>query len=162
MYPIAAIIFLVIPVIEIYVLIQVGEIIGALWTVSLVVLTAVIGVRLLKQQGMSTMMKAQQKMQAGALPAGEMVEGVALVIAGAFLLTPGFFTDAIGFLLLIPVTRKTVVALFAVKAADYIKNNVQSNMNQQPGSQPFNQQQGPSQRSQNDVIEGVKYHKEED
>ncbi len=161
MFPYVAIIFLVIPVVEIYFLIQVGEQIGALPTVLLVVFTAIIGVHLLKQQGLSTLMKAQQKMQTGALPAGEMIEGIALIIAGAFLLTPGFFTDFFGFLLLIPITRRTVVALFAVKATDYYKNNVHTNMNQPPNN-PFNQKQSSEQTRKGDVIEGVKYHKEED
>ena len=152
---------MVIPVVEIYFLIQVGEQIGALWTVLLVVLTAVIGVRLLKQQGLSTLMKAQQKMQTGALPATEMVEGIGLLIAGAFLLTPGFFTDFIGFLLLIPASRKAIVALFAVRAVHHFKNNIHSNV-KQPGSNPFGQTSQPSQSSKGDVIEGVKYHKEDD
>ena len=162
MYPIAALIFLVIPVVEIYFLIQVGEQIGALWTVLLVVLTAVIGVRLLKQQGLSTLMKAQQKMQSGALPAEEMVEGIALVIAGAFLLTPGFFTDFIGFLLLIPASRRAMVALFAAKAAYYFKNSMHSNRSQNTNQQESNPFNRPSQTSKGDVIEGVKYHKDED
>jgi len=160
MFPYAALIFLVIPVVEIYFLIQVGEQIGALWTVMLVVLTAVIGVRLLKQQGLSTLMKAQQKMQSGALPANEIIEGIALVIAGAFLLTPGFFTDFMGFLLLVPATRKIFVALLAVKATHYFAQNVHSNRNINTPN-PFEQQPSP-QSKQGDVIEGVKYHKEED
>jgi len=160
MFPYVAVIFLVIPVVEIYFLIQVGEQIGALWTVMLVVLTAIIGIRLLKQQGLSTLMKAQQKMQSGTLPAKEIIEGIALVIAGAFLLTPGFFTDFIGFILLIPVTRQVVVALFAVKATIYFKNKVHTNMNKNSPN-PFEQTQS-SQTKQGDVIEGVKYHKEDD
>lgn len=159
MYPIAVIIFLLVPVVEIYFLIQVGEQIGALWTVLLVVLTAVIGIRLLKLQGLSTLMKAQQKMQSGSIPATEIAEGIALLIAGAFLLTPGFFTDFIGFLLLIPLTRKAIVTLFAVKIAVGLRSRMQGNMNQ-PSSKPFNQQ--PEQANNRDVIEGVKYHKEED
>ena len=160
MFPYAAVIFLVIPVVEIYFLIQVGEQIGALWTVILVVLTAIIGVRLLKQQGLSTLMKAQQKMQSGALPAKEIIEGIALVIAGAFLLTPGFVTDFIGFILLIPATRQIVVALFAVKATNYLKNNIHSNVNKNAPN-PF--EQTPSSQSRTgDIIEGVKYHKEDD
>ncbi len=106
MFPVFALIFLIVPLVEIYILIQVGQVIGALWTVFFVVLTAVIGVQLLKQQGLSTLTRAQQKMTAGEMPAHELLEGFALVIAGAFLLTPGFFTDAFGFLLLIPLTRK--------------------------------------------------------
>lgn len=161
MYPIAALIFLVLPVVEIYLLIQVGGQIGALWTVLLVVLTAVIGVRLLKQQGLSTLMKAQQKMQAGALPASEMVEGIALLIAGAFLLTPGFFTDFVGFLLLIPASRKALLAVLAVKAINHFKHTIHANMNRS-GAQPPKPKQQASQASKGDVIEGVKYHKEDD
>ncbi len=69
------------------------------------VLTAVIGVWLLRIQGLSTLTRAQQKLQENELPARELLEGMALVVAGAFLLTPGFFTDTIGFLLLFPPTR---------------------------------------------------------
>ena len=85
MFPVLTIIFLIVPVVEIYLLIEVGQIIGALWTAFLVVLTAVIGVRLLKIQGISTLMRAQNKMQTGQMPAQEMFEGVGLVLAGAFL-----------------------------------------------------------------------------
>ena len=158
MNPIFLIIFLLVPVVEIYFLIQVGEQIGALWTVLLVVLTAVIGVKLLKQQGLSTLMKAQQKMQSGTIPATEIVEGIALLIAGAFLLTPGFFTDFIGFLLLIPQTRKALVLIFAVKIATHLKTRAQGSNNQQSPN-PFNQP--PEQAIKRDVIEGVKYHKED-
>jgi UPF0716 protein FxsA len=74
-----------------------------------VVLTAVVGSLLIRQQGFSTLERARQGMAAGQVPAMEMMEGVALVIAGALLLTPGFFTDTIGFLLLIPAFRRWVI-----------------------------------------------------
>lgn len=109
MFPVFTLIFLVVPVIEIYLLIQVGQVIGAWWTVGLVVLTAIIGVRLLKIQGISTLIRAQEKMQSGDTPAQEMLEGIGLIVAGAFLLTPGFFTDAVGFSLLIPAVRRALV-----------------------------------------------------
>jgi len=112
MFPVIALIFLIVPVVEIYVLIQVGQIIGALWTVLFVVLTAVIGVQLLRMQGISTLMRAQQRMQSGQLPAEEMIEGIGLVVAGAFLLTPGFVTDALGFLLLVPAFRRWIIGSF--------------------------------------------------
>ncbi|MFV2030977.1 MAG: FxsA family protein, partial [Gammaproteobacteria bacterium] len=112
MFPVFTLIFLIVPIVEVYLLIQVGQVIGALWTVFLVVLTAVIGIRLLRIQGLSTLMRAQQKMQAGQAPASEMLEGVGLVLAGAFLLTPGFFTDAVGFLLLFPPSRIWLVKKF--------------------------------------------------
>lgn len=110
MFPVLTVIFLVVPIVEIYLLIQVGQVIGALWTVFLVVLTAVVGVWLLKIQGMSTLMRAQEKMQTGQMPAQEMLEGMGLLLAGAFLLTPGFFTDTVGFLLLLPPTRAWLVS----------------------------------------------------
>ncbi len=110
MFPVITVIFLLVPIVEIYLLIQVGQVIGALWTVFLVVLTAVVGVWLLKIQGMSTLMRAQEKMQAGQMPAQEMLEGMGLLLAGAFLLTPGFFTDTVGFLLLLPPTRAWLVS----------------------------------------------------
>jgi UPF0716 protein FxsA len=110
MFPVIAVIFLVVPIVEIYLLIQVGQVIGALWTVFLVVFTAVVGVWLLKIQGMSTLMRAQEKMQTGQMPAQEMLEGMGLLLAGAFLLTPGFFTDTVGFLLLLPPARAWLVS----------------------------------------------------
>ncbi|MCP4431686.1 MAG: FxsA family protein [Gammaproteobacteria bacterium] len=110
MFPVLTLIFLVVPVIEIFLLIQVGEVIGAWWTVGLVILTAVIGVNLLRYQGISTLMRAQEKMRSGQMPAQEMLEGIGLIVAGAFLLTPGFFTDGIGFCLLIPPIRRILVA----------------------------------------------------
>ena len=100
------VLFIAIPLIEIYLLIQVGGIIGAWPTVFLVVATAVIGVGLLRLQGLSTMMRAREAMARGELPALTMLEGVALIVAGALLLTPGFFTDTIGFLLLVPPVRQ--------------------------------------------------------
>ena len=99
-------IFLLVPIIEIYLLIQVGDVIGAGWTIFLVVATAFIGAGLLRMQGLATLHDAQRKMAQGELPATAMIEGVMLLIAGALLLTPGFFTDTVGFLLLLPMFRK--------------------------------------------------------
>ena len=100
------ILFLTIPIIEIYLLIQVGEVIGAGWTIFAVVATAVIGAALLRIQGLATLYGAQAKMAHGELPATAMLEGVMLLLAGALLLTPGFFTDTLGFLVLVPPLRK--------------------------------------------------------
>jgi len=103
------VLFLVIPIIEVYLLIEVGGIIGAGWTILLIVLTAIIGVNLLRQQGMSTLMRANQSMSRGQLPAMEMMEGLFLAVGGALLITPGFFTDAIGFICLLPFTRRGII-----------------------------------------------------
>lgn len=98
--------FIAIPLIEIYFLIEVGSVIGAFPTVLAVVFTAVLGVFLIRIQGFSTMLKAQTAMQAGRVPAVEMIEGVMLLIAAILLLVPGFATDSVGFILLIPPVRK--------------------------------------------------------
>lgn len=154
MFPLIAIAFLLIPVIEIYLLIQVGQVIGAGWTVLMVVLTAVIGVWLLKIQGLSTLTRAQQRLQENQLPAREILEGMALVVAGAFLLTPGFFTDGIGFLLLFPPTRIWLANLAASRMV------VSSSLHRQSlHGQPMHDQ--PRQRDNGNVIDGVKYHRDE-
>ncbi len=101
--------FLFVPLIEIYFLIQVGEVIGAGWTVFAVVATAVIGAGLLRVQGASTLLRAQTNMQQGSLPAMEMMEGIALAASGMLLVTPGFFTDTFGFVLLIPFVRQALI-----------------------------------------------------
>jgi len=97
--------FLILAVLEIYVLIEVGSWIGAPTTIGLILLTGIIGVALLKHQGLSVFERFKGKMQQGQAPAQEIIEGVLLIIAGAFLITPGFVTDTIGFLWLIPATR---------------------------------------------------------
>ncbi len=93
------------PIVEMYLLIAVAGYIDALPTIGLVMLTAVIGVALLKQQGLETLTRGTQKMSQGQMPAQEMAEGLLLAVAGALLITPGFVTDAIGFLILFPPTR---------------------------------------------------------
>ncbi|NRA59821.1 MAG: FxsA family protein [Psychrobium sp.] len=99
-------IFVVVPVIEISILIAVGEQLGALSTVALVLLTAAVGASLVRSQGLQTLMSAQQKIQNGEQPGQEMIEGLMLAMAGILLVTPGFMTDIFGLLILTPVTRK--------------------------------------------------------
>ncbi|HHC74586.1 MAG TPA: FxsA family protein [Thiothrix sp.] len=105
LFPLFAFLFLLVPIIEIYFLIQVGSVIGAFPTILLVVGTAVLGGFLLRQQGLSTFRRYQQNLAKGQLPAQEMLEGVLLLIGGVLLMTPGFFTDTLGFLCLLPITR---------------------------------------------------------
>ena len=118
-FPIGLSVFILVPIIEIYLLIKVGSAIGAFNTVLLVLITAVIGVALLRKQGLSTLQKVQSQMQHGELPATSMLEGMLLFFAGALLLTPGFFTDSIGFLLMIPPLRK-VFALWLLERSGWI------------------------------------------
>ena len=97
--------FVCVPLVEIYFLIQVGQNIGALSTILLCILTAVLGAILLRIQGMLTLMKAREKLRRGELPADNLLEGLILLIAGVLLLTPGFVTDLVGFLCLVPSLR---------------------------------------------------------
>lgn len=110
--PILFLIFILIPIIEITLFIKLGGYLGLLPTIGLVFLTAIVGVTLLRWQGMATLLRAKSRMAEGKMPAQEMAEGILLAIAGAFLLTPGFFTDAIGFVLLFPPVRRMVYAYF--------------------------------------------------
>ena len=103
--------FLIIPLVEIYFLLKVGDIIGAGWTVFAVVGTAILGAGLLRVQGASTLLRAQTNALKGQLPAMEMMEGVALAASGLLLLTPGFVTDTIGFILLTPPLRRGLIKL---------------------------------------------------
>lgn len=131
--------FLVVPFVEIYLLLQLGGIVGVLPTVLLVVFTAVLGAWLLRQQGFATWQRLQANLAQGAMPAYEMIEGPILLVGGALLLTPGFFTDAIGFACLIPFTRR--------RMAQYIIEN--QVISAQSGS-PFQQAQPKNEN----IIEG--------
>ena len=104
--PLLIALFIILPIVEMVILIKVGGAIGALNTVALVLLAAVVGAALLRRQGLATLLRANQRLESGEVPAQEMLEGVALAAAGALLLTPGFVTDAVGFALLLPPTRR--------------------------------------------------------
>ena len=116
--------FIAIPILEMVVLIQVGQQIGALWTIVLVLLTAFIGINLLRYQGLSTLSRATWRMQSGQIPAQEMLEGILLAVGGALLLTPGFVTDTIGFLLLVPFTRQFFASRLMGRFKSFASANV--------------------------------------
>ncbi len=101
-------VFLVVPLIEIYLLLVVGAVIGPLPTIAMVVFTAVVGAWLLRIEGFQTWFRLQQSLAQGKIPALEIVEGPILLVGGALLLTPGFFTDFLGFLCLFPATRRRI------------------------------------------------------
>ena len=111
------VLFFLVPLVEVYVLIQVGSVIGVGWTILLVILTAVIGVNLLRQQGISTLMRANQLMSQGQIPAMEMLEGLVLAVGGALLITPGFFTDAVGFFCLLPFSRRQFIRFLLLNSS---------------------------------------------
>lgn len=105
MFKILYFLFLFVPLFEIYLLLQVGGFIGIFNTIALILFTAFIGTIMLQQQGISTFARFQHTLAQHRLPAIELLEGLILMIAGALLLTPGFFTDLIGFALLMPMIR---------------------------------------------------------
>lgn len=139
--------FAILPIVEIAILINVGEQIGGWYTVAIVILTAFAGAHLVRQQGLSTLMQAQQKMQSGTMPGQEMAEGLLLVIAGVLLVTPGFITDGIGFLLSLPMTRPLIAkGLLKNLSVKVVNSSFDGN---------FSQHQQPHSTGQSDdIIEG--------
>ena len=97
--------FTLIPLVELYLLIRIGALVGAGVTILIVLLTGVIGTYLARQQGFRVWLRIQRSMQQGLFPADEMIDGLLVFAAGLVLITPGVLTDALGFLLLIPFTR---------------------------------------------------------
>lgn len=110
---------LLIPAIEIGLFIEAGSRIGTLNTLALIITTAIIGVALIRQQGIQTVFRAREKMNRGETPAYEMLEGMFFALAGILLLTPGFFTDTVGFLILIPFLRRLMISRMTNMAAVY-------------------------------------------
>ena len=100
--------FVGLPMIEIYVLIQVGQVIGALWTIALLVAIAALGSALLRLQGLATLASVQAAMSRGELPTSAILEGLVLLVAGVLMVTPGFVTDLAGFMCLLPPLRRAL------------------------------------------------------
>ena len=113
--------FTIVPVIELAILISVGRHIGLINTISIVLLTGVAGALLAKSQGLMILKKMQQDLNMGRMPADKMIDGVMILCGGLLLLTPGFITDFIGFMVLIPYTRHLIKKLLK----DKIKKQIQ-------------------------------------
>jgi UPF0716 protein FxsA len=141
-------IFVVVTLAEIYVLVSVGDAIGAWSTILLVVITALIGSTLLKQQGWSIMAKAQQNIAEGKTPALEMLEGVVILVSGILLLTPGFITDGLGLLGLMPWSRSYFINHFLEKNAERVFSNKNSVFINRAGSSETKK------NNKDDAIEG--------
>ena len=145
--------FFAMPIVEMYLLITVAGYIDALPTIGLVMLTAVIGVSLLKHQGLETLTRGTQKMRAGELPAQEMAEGLLLAVAGALLITPGFVTDIIGFLILFPPSRVWIASVLLARV------QVQG-FHAHTGSAVNTHQRGQEGEASSRTIEGEYQHKD--
>jgi UPF0716 protein FxsA len=156
--------FIIIPIVEITLLINVGQAIGAWYTVGLVLLSAFIGINMLRHQGLSTLARAQQRLNAGEMPAREMIEGLVLAVGGALLITPGFVTDVIGFCCLIPFTRrrlvKVLISRFTLVAASHSRS-VFEDSDFPPGPEPGPRRVDPRSSGKGETIDG-EYRREDD
>lgn len=144
MFPILLLLFIFVPIIEIGLFIQVGGFLGLWPTIALVLITAFVGASLVRSQGIQTLMSVQGRLQQGEMPAQQILEGVMLAVAGVLLLTPGFMTDALGMLILLPAPRAMIAKKMMEKMV--VKNmsggfhaGGQTGFGQSPfGDDPFN------------------------
>jgi UPF0716 protein FxsA len=100
-----ALLFLAVPFAELFVIIKVGQAIGVLWTIVLLVGMSALGAALVKREGLAVWRRAQERLQHGEVPGEQLIDGVLVLFAGALLLTPGFLSDLVGLLLLLPPVR---------------------------------------------------------
>ena len=124
------IIFIVTPLLEMLVLFEAADVLGAWITLLLVILTAVIGLHILKREGISTLLRANKRLSSGELPAQEIIEAMLLAGAGALLITPGFLTDFLGFSLLARPLRE--LAARSIMRAGFFKTVIVDNAQASP------------------------------
>ncbi len=125
-----ALLFLIIPALEIYVIIEVGGLLGTWATLAVIGVTAILGASLAKSQGVAVLTRLKDSMTSGEGTATAMVEGVLILVAGVTLLAPGFITDAVGLALLIPPIRGAIANHFAGKMAAGVMNQVKPGFHQ--------------------------------
>ncbi|MEL6116254.1 FxsA family protein [Photobacterium sp. SP02] len=161
MFPVLLFLFILVPIIEIALFVQVGGVIGLWPTLLLVLLTAVVGASLVRSQGIATLMSVQDRLNKGELPAQQIVEGVMLAVAGVLLLTPGFMTDAMGLVVLLPGPRAALAKFLMAKVK--VQSMHQSGFGGGFGPQgPFSDRD-PFHRDQNgDVFDGEYERKDKD
>ena len=100
-----ALLFVVVPVLEIYVLIQVGQVIGAWWTIALLVADSIFGSWLIRHEGRRAWQALTVALESGRMPATELADGALILVGGTLMLSPGFVTDVVGIVLILPFTR---------------------------------------------------------
>jgi UPF0716 protein FxsA len=124
------VLFIGLPIVELALLFELHGIVGFLPTVMLVLLTGIAGATLVRRQGIATLLKIQQEMSIGNVPAPQMMDGVMILVAGALLVTPGLLTDISGFLLLVPFVREKIRLWLKNKIEQKIRSGyVQVNVN---------------------------------
>src|ERR671916_862646 len=105
--------FIAVPLLELYVILQVGDAIGAVWTILLLAADSVLGSLLLRSQGRTVWRRFNEALATGRMPHREVMDGVLVIFGGAFLITPGFLTDIVGVLLLLPPSRAVIRRMLA-------------------------------------------------
>jgi len=138
--------FIIVPLIELYLFMEIGSKLGIWITVAIVIVTTFIGASLTKSQGRLAMGKFQKATAEGRMPHKEVLDGLMILVAGAVLLTPGFLTDAVGFALLLPPVR----AIIRNRFADSLKDKIQV---VGPTSSPFQEPQPKSKLDDGKVID---------
>ena len=167
MFPILLLLFIFVPIIEIGLFIQVGGFLGLWPTIALVLITAFVGASLVRSQGIQTLMSVQGRLQQGEMPAQQILEGVMLAVAGVLLLTPGFMTDALGMLVLLPapramIAKKMMEKMVVSNMSSGFHAGGQAGFGQSPfGQDPFNRD--PSDQSKDgNTFEGEFEKKDDD
>lgn len=148
--------FILLPILELVVLIQVGSEIGVLPTIGLVLLTAATGIHLLRHQSLGIFVRAQSRLHAGDLPGQELVERFLIGVAGALLLSPGFITDAFAIYLLLPWTRRALLRwlLRNGRFDSFTHSRAGFTFTRFGGGRPGGAWPPPGGRDKNDVYEG--------
>src|SRR5918999_1450362 len=116
MLPLLVVLFITVPILELFVILQIGQLIGAWWTIALLIADSILGSLLMRSQGRLAWRRFNAAIQSGRAPAREVADGVMVIFGGALLLTPGFLTDIFGLLFLIPPTRAVIRRLFLREA----------------------------------------------
>ena len=109
--------FTVVPLVELFLLVKLGTVVGVGPTIALVIFTGILGAWLARQQGLGVLRRLRAELAEGRLPAGALIDGLLILVAGAVLLTPGLLTDALGFVLLVPPSRAVVRRIVAARFA---------------------------------------------
>jgi len=156
--PYFLILFIAMPIIEIALLLRVGEAFGWLPTLLIVIATAIVGSGMLRQQGLATINKARQRLDAGEMPAQQLLEGMLIMIGGVLLLTPGFVTDTFGFLCLVPPTRRWLAVRLSDRAIVGFSGQAAAGSSAHAGrhssSDSTNARQPGRDRAGGDIIDG--------
>jgi UPF0716 protein FxsA len=117
MFPLLLVLFILVPIIELAVIIQVGQALGVLPTIALLLAVSFVGSWLVKREGIGVWKRFRRQIESGAVPGKEIADGAMIMLAGALLLSPGFVTDVVGILLLLPPVRATIRATVMARLA---------------------------------------------